>query len=346
MKSFACTFLFVFILSSINVVAQQNSNQRAFKKRSLENFNNEIRISEPTLQQTYDNQGYTQNVYTPESFTSKLEHELTIKVNGLMNLEADRILLVFNLTQIGENAVEVDDLINSRINGLKTDVQKLGIMDKDIYVDMIYLIPMFEYEVEKKLFSKTYNEVPAGFEMQKNIHISFSDINLVDDIVTLAAKNEIYELVKMDYFVENTEAAYDTLRLRSSKLIKKKLDIYDDLDLQLSDTFHIINESAYAIYPESQYSDYEGFVSQSIEAVKKKSGVTTIRKPKTIAYDQVPYNKFDLIINPYIHQPAVQFIYSLEIKYAIIRKTPEKPQQEKNYFIITPNGDIKKLNDY
>jgi len=207
---------------------------------------------------------------------------------------------------------------------------------------MIYLVPTFEFEVQKKLFSSdTYNEVPTGFEMQKNVHVSFNDIKLVDKLVTMAAKNEIYDLVKLDFFVDNTEAIYDSLRKRSQLFMRRKISSHHQTQqLDLEGKFHTVNEQSEAIYPESQYAGYDAFVSQSIEAVKRNFGVTKIRKPATVAYDQIPYSNFDIIINPVILEPVVQFTYSMQVKYILDKK---QPKNQKKYMLITPNGDIKEI---
>ncbi len=328
---------------------QHNYNQKKFKMVSSDNYkqsendinqdytysNSNSRVSE-SVSQTTGNAYYnpSQSQYTQK------DNEIVLKVNALMNVKADNFLIVFNLTQVGETAAKTDELINTRMNNFINACKQLGIADKDIYIDMIYLVPTFEFEVQKKLFSKSYNEIPTGFEMQKNIHISFNDINKIDELVTIAAKNEIYDLVKVDFFVKNTESIYDSLRNKSVENLNKKITSLKKLNLNLSDKYEIVKEYSYSICPETQYPDYDAFVSQSIEALKKESGVTTIRKPETVAYDQIPYNKFDIIINPYILEPVVQFVYSLQVTYTL-----DKPDVKSNnkYMLITPTGELKNL---
>ncbi len=54
-------------------------------------------------------------------------------------------------------------------------VKAQGVKEKDVFTDMLSFVPVYEIETTRKLFSKTYQEVPAGFEIQKNIHIRFTD---------------------------------------------------------------------------------------------------------------------------------------------------------------------------
>ncbi len=328
----------IFLLGSILTTnAQRNANQTKFKKSARHiQFDNSEQIIQDMINQEYTSNGT--NSWTNDgiiSYTS--QNEIIIGVKTLMNIRATKFLAVFNLTQVGETASKTDELINSRINAFLSDIKSLGLSEKNIYIDMIYLIPTFEYTVEKKLFSKTYNEVPTGFEMQKNIHISFSDINIVDDLVTLAAKNEIYDLVKVDFFVEDVEAINDTLINVSVDFINKKLTQLKKLNIKFDDKQKIMTDKMYVFYPESQYNDYDAFVSQSVEAIRKNTGVTSIRKPQTVAYNQVAYNNFNIVINPDILEPVVQFAYKLQIIYKI------KEEKADNYMIITPNGDIKPL---
>jgi len=331
---FACV---AFILGAINPgFSQRNMNQKQFKSKSNDN-NKNLEYNAGLLDN--ENSGYQVN-NVPKMQQYVKDNEVILDVHALMNVKAGHFLAVFNLTQVGETTAKTNDMINMRIDSFTTAIKRLGISNKDIYIDMIYLVPTFEFEVEKKLFSKTYNEVPTGFEMQKNVHVTFTDINTVEKLVTLAARYEIYDLVKVDFFVDNTEAVYDSLRNIAVICLNKKINSFKKLNLSLSDKYQIIRENSYSIYPETQYPDYDAFVSQSIEAVSKKTGVTKIRKPKTVAYDQIPYNQFDIIINPEILEPVVQFVYNLQVKYTL-----DKPEvKAKNtYMLVTPSGEVKKL---
>ncbi|MBK9515021.1 MAG: SIMPL domain-containing protein [Flavobacteriales bacterium] len=127
---------------------------------------------------------------------------LVLEVNAMMNMKADSYLAIFHITQLGQSAEEADSLMNARIDGFTQRVKEHGVKEKDVFPDMLSFVPVYEIETTRKLFSKTYQEVPAGFEIQKNIHVRFTDARILDRLVTAAAKEEIYDLVKVDFFVE------------------------------------------------------------------------------------------------------------------------------------------------
>ncbi len=322
--------LLLFSLSCL--IAQRSSNQLKFK---AEGRTPRYRQEEDANQNANWANGY-QNV-APIAVVEK--NELVIQCKALMNVKADSYLAIFNLTQVGQTAKEADDLIAKRLAIFTEALKGLGISSADLYVDMVYLIPMYEFEVEKKLFSKTYNEVPNGFEMQKNLHIRFKKSDMIDDIVTLASANEIYDLVTIEYFVKDAQAVYDTLSNKAVQHILKTAGRFEKLGLKTEGEFMVVAERKKAVYPENQYTDYESFVSQSLDAAKNKT-VTTMRKPKTVAYNKLPYDDFDIVLNSEFLEPVVQYTYQLQVKY-ILNKDKLEPKNK--YFIIDQNGALKEV---
>lgn len=104
-----------------------------------------------------------------------------ISVKGLANVKAEQYVAIFSVTQTGESAEEVNKMMDQRIN---TALDRIRLnKSTGIYVDMISFVPVYQYHVEKKTFSKkTYNEVPAGFELKKNIHLKFTDPSQLNDL--------------------------------------------------------------------------------------------------------------------------------------------------------------------
>ena len=315
------------------LLAQHSDNQIQFKKRSGRSpqFRNES-------QQSYDNRALSNNTMPAET-VSPTSNEVVLDCSALMNVRADSYLAIFNFTQMGTTAKDADDLIAKRAQPFLESLKTLGIASSDVYSDMIYLIPIYNYEVEKKLFSRTYNEVPKGFEMQKNLHIRFKDANLIDDIVTFAAANEIYDLVTVEYFVKDSQVIYDTLRNRSIAYLSRNVKKFEKLGLKLEGEFRVLSENSGVVYPEGQYTDYDAFVSQSLDAARDKT-VTSIRKPKTVAYNKLPYDAFDIVVNPEFLEPVVQYTYKLQIKYTLNK---EKLEPKNHYFVVDPAGNMKEL---
>lgn len=269
------------------------------------------------------------------------ENSMTFEVNGLFNRKADAYLAIFNMTQVGENASVANDLLNTRYQNFVAEAASAGVKPEDIFLDMVSQVPIYELEATKKFFSKTYNEVPKGFELQKNIHVKFTKGEVLDKILTAAAKHEIYDLIKVDYFVENTSAVYEILRDSVIAYAKRKTNDYKQLNVNLDTVYRVITEQTSVTFPIDRYSKYQPASSSSIESVGKKSGLTEIRKPTVMFYNKLSYHNFDVVINPVVIEPVVQYTCKIKMRFSL--KKPVETKVQNHYKVITPTGDVKTI---
>jgi uncharacterized protein YggE len=269
-----------------------------------------------------------------------------IEVNAMMNVKAVTYTAVFNVSQVGGTSETTNSLINDRINKINSGLLSMGLEEESIHIDMISFVPVYEVEVEKKLFSKTYNEVPKGFEIQKNIHINFKEPGILDEIITLCAQNEIYDLVKVDYFVDDLERIYDSLQQAALRVVESKKEFYKAVGVDFDKFDMIFSEKRAAVTPHDAYSNYQAFSSISIDAVKQKKGLTKVKKQVSLFYNPISYKNFDVVINPVINEPVVQFTLNLKLNYTPKPKQPATVKVEvptNKYYVLMDDGQLKEL---
>lgn len=217
---------------------------------------------------------------------------------------------------------------------------------------------------------RTANEIPTGFQMKKNIHIIFTEHDQLSKIVAAMAKAEIYDIVKVDYNIANLQAYYDTIRQAAINIIKMKEKVYTQLGLKLE--VQNMSDGFNAAYPLERYASYTAFYTgSSIEEVKigkkKKEQAkniyintknTTINvnqtakdedddsefivkysdKNKTIYYNRIPYNQFDVVLNADFVEPRIQLYYTLKVrntvtnleKYNLLKEEKGKEKHKKD----------------
>lgn len=309
----------------------------------------------PTFAQVMGNYSQQQRTYQNISFNAQYralpkaaafigDNQLEITVNALSNQKASTYTAIFSTLQLGKTADETNTLLNNRLEAFLNDLKTLGIPATDIYVDMVNFLPKYEYDVTKKLFSKkTYTEIPKGFELQKNVHIRYTDPSLLDRIVTAAARQEIYDIVKVDYFVKDPEAIYTQLRDATFDYIKKIENQYKTIGIRLDSAYRITAENAWVAYPINRYETYQAFSAQRLDA-DENSKVNTADKVTSRFYNAVPANDYDIVINPEILEPAVQFSYNLVVRFTLPEHKPrEKTTVKKEFIMVTPTGEVKTL---
>ena len=326
-----CNILFAQHKGNYNQITSEISRQNILSAGNATVYN-------PVIQQQINKVLHPSNV-------------LTIDVKALQNVSATTYTAVFNLSQIAPTAEKTNSLMKQRIDSIKYRLSSKGVTQKDITIDVISFVPVYEVEVTKKLFSKTYTEVPKGFELQQNIHIQFNKTNQFEAILEACAKSEVYNLVKVDYFIENIQKVYKNLQDQLLTLIEDKKAYYKALGFNLNEYEVAIADDKYCYFPKDFYQSYQAYNSISFEALKKDKGVTTAKKQTSYYYQPLTYERYDIVINPSILEPVVQIGMNIKLNYT--PKPKERKQEpitkteiDHKYYVISPNGtiDVKELN--
>lgn len=273
--------------------------------------------------------------------------EITININGLYNLPADKEVAVFSITQVGSNIEEVNTLIDERIQRIKGNLENAAI--SDFFVDMISFVPLYEIESSKKLFNKrTYNEIPKGFKVKKNLHISYSQSETLHQIVATCAQQEVYDLIRVDYVSQHLEMAKDSLQNRATQLYQKQLTHYENiLGVALDTAIKTLNEGYNVAYPVERYQLYRQAYSQASLPLKKGASVQEQPRESTVHYTPIFAKKENFVLNPMLTEPSIQVVYDLKINVRIPKKkepqpTPPAPPT-KEFWLVTPQGGLKQI---
>lgn len=336
MKSIIYTYTLGLLLMVPLLISAQNKGNVNYKNRANVNYNsNDVNYQIKATK-------------APVSYSSTTS--LTIEVAGIYNLESDGYIAIFATTQTGTTAEETDKLINEQVNQIKKELTGSNIK-ADIYVDMISFVPKYEYEVEKKVFSKkTYKEKPKGFEMKKNLHIRYQEADALEKIITACAKAEVYDLVKVDHYTEKLEQFKDEMRTKAIAILKKKIQFNKEvLSVDLNTKKRTMGEGFLMLYPVEQYNSYQAYFSSSLDA-KPNSKISNVQKSTTYYYDPVFPKVHDFIMNADKIEPSMQLLYTLSVTYDMRTEdekskiaSPAVNSTKKEYILITANGQIKTL---
>ncbi|OAV45853.1 hypothetical protein A3850_008380 [Lewinella sp. 4G2] len=281
----------------------------------------------------------------PAKITDNGKLEFTI--NSLFNKTADSYLAIFSIFQAGTTAETTNSAMNGRVNALVDKLRGLGVADEDIYVDMVNFLPTYAFETEKKIFSKkTLTEVPTGFQLQKNIHIRYKNPELLDQIVTAAATQEIYDIIKVDYQIDRPQDVYVELRKMAFEYLETIKTRYAENGMRLDTMYFTTAENAWVTYPGDRYQSYTAFASQNLSPQQRgDSNVEQAKKPTLRFYNAIPANDYDLVVNPNLLEPAAQFTYSLKVQFTQPERVPGVITEVRTqYYLMTPEGELRPIN--
>lgn len=293
----------------------------------------------------YGGNNYTVNQATTVQTTYGNQNEMVIRIQGIYNEKATAKLAVFSVLQLGKTAVEATELIDERINLVKNQIKAFK-SNIEVVTDMISFVPVYEFEEEKRIFNpKTYNEKPSGFELRKNLIIRYTDTDDLNEILKICARQEIYDLAKVDYASANHENIRKEIQAKAMEEFQGLLGAYSTImNVDLTKKEKILQEGYNIVYPMESYRNYQAYSQASLN-FEKGSTVNRVTKNTTQFYNAVLPKPHAFVMNADITEPAMQFIYELTVTIRLKEDLLPKNTIQKNnkYYLVTPNGDLKAL---
>ncbi len=111
-----------------------------------------------------------------------------------------------------------------------------------------------------------------------------------------AAKNKIYDIIKVDYIVKNQTQIYDSLQHLCIKNIQQKVTDYQKLGIKTES--QLIYETMKATFPIEKYSTYAEFTKYTSNTAKMGNKVITRYNVPSLYYNAFSYKPYEVVINP------------------------------------------------
>lgn len=265
--------------------------------------------------QVYRNQ-YDQVTLPRNSVLSINDNILSVTVKILLNKKADGFVLTLGLNEESETVSSCNKKIQARISGLIEKLKILGIKKENVYIDFISQTKIYDYNVVEL----NAQQVDKGFEIKKNIIITTSNVNDLEKIISFASDYEIYDVIKVDYFNENSSMVHDTLFDDALVLAEAKKNKYvKSFGKRVNGTPNATEEFS-VVFPNTQYKSYQASESVEIESNPNSRNQylkKIARKNRTFYYDGVSHAGFDKVLNSNQTEVGIQYIISLTVSYKI-----------------------------
>jgi len=233
-----------------------------------------------------------------------------VEANVLMNMKADTYVAVFGLVQDGATSAESNGKVNTQVAGFIRDLESLGIKRGDTFVDFITQNKIYDYTAN----AITVTEKFSGFETKKNIAVRYRDRELLEKILSAAARASIFDLIEVNYVVGDVNGVRQRMYEEAVKIIKQKEASYaNSFGIKLSPT-NLANEKYDAFYPSELYAAYQAYEAGTTSGDYNRV-VVRQRKTSTFFYEPLDASNFDSVINQMSIEPMVQFTLYLRLQY-------------------------------
>jgi uncharacterized protein YggE len=258
---------------------------------------------------TYGNTETKPSLATGDLFTLEATKDVAefyfLEATVLMNVKADEYVASFGVQGDGATSLQSEQAVDSKIDALKTKLAALGLTET--FTDFINQAPFYEYDST----GKTATEKLKGYKTAKNILIRYKDRNALRQITNQANAAGIYDLIKIDFVVNDSSGIKNRMLAEAAKIIKSKEQTYSTLGITLK-PIGVVAEKFRTYSPEELYQDYTAFESGATQGYKR---VIQKAKASTSYYSGFDGKDFDLAINQSSLEPNVQAVMYLRVKY-------------------------------
>jgi len=254
--------------------------------------------------------------YTPQSASRVYlsDSAFLIQANVMMNVIADSYVATFGVSEISTSLPDANAKIDARIEKFVDALSKLGVQEKNIYIDMTTQTLLADYKINGN-YAEQYI---SGYEQKKNVIVRFNKIDDLDKMVLAASDQGIYDLAKVDYIVTDINTIYTQLFQSALDVINSKKALYiQATGLNPEPVSEIYAESFLCYYPSQLYKSYTVNVSTLFYDYNSNQKRKDLPRNTTYYYDKLNYSGFDKVINPVVTEPAVEYVMTLQIKYNV-----------------------------
>ncbi len=264
----------------------------------------------------YNGDNYNQESLPNNSKVSINDNILSVSVKILLNKKADGFVITLGLNEEDETVAGCSKKITTRITGFIEKMKLVGVKKENVYIDFISQTKIYDFNVT----GENAQQVEKGFEIKKNIIITTSNVNSLEKIIALASDFEIHDVIKVEYYNNETDAIHNSLFDEALVLAEaKKIRYMKAFGKRIIGTPTATEEFA-TVFPKTQYKMYQAFESAEIETNYNNRNPylkKIARKNKTFYYDGISSAGFDKVINPNQTEVGIQYVMTITMHYKI-----------------------------
>lgn len=213
------------------------------------------------------------------------ESFITLDGRAEVRVPPTQIRIVLAITSEGESAQICQQAIQGSVAGLKERWQKRKITTDNVVEDFIAILPVHEWSIEKRGEAEVGVERRSGFRMQTNIHVSLPNDDTATTALTAAFEQGITDIIAVDYWSPELDAAKSRARDLALKAAREKADSLLKTLFTTPPVVINVQEQTAVRYPESLYDHFENSYAEEVTpAFKSEMPFIRAYRPRNTYY--------------------------------------------------------------
>ncbi|HWD41042.1 MAG TPA: SIMPL domain-containing protein [Fimbriimonas sp.] len=232
----------------------------------------------------------------------------------MINIHADTYVAVFGISEEGKTLADARAKVHEKLAAFKTSLHQAGVKENRISADFVSQNRIYEFQVDRQVAT----ERVVGFELKENLSVKCRSQAEVDSLIALAAKDNIFDLIKVDYVLSDLSTIKARLMEAAGQVIAQKRKDYRRLfGVGFRTAPQIYADKFNVFYPTEMYNSYQAAEGDNVNPGWNMQNyvIHGARKMRTFYYNAIPAKSFDKVVNPVVTDPVVQGALYLKLRY-------------------------------
>ena len=232
----------------------------------------------------------------------------------LLNVHADAYVALFGISEEGATLSDARAKVHEKLASFKKDLQTFGVNPKNTSTDYVAQNRIYGFHVDGQVAT----EQVVGFELKENVSIKCRSQSEVDSLIALAAKDNIFDLIKVDYVLTDLDSVRTKLVEVASQVIRqKKRDYQRMLGVNFRSTPQLYVDRFNVFEPTEMYASYQAAEGDNVNPGydMRNYVVHGARKMRTFYYNPLSAKGFDKVVNPIVTDPVVQCTLYIKLRF-------------------------------
>ncbi|MHB8952668.1 MAG: SIMPL domain-containing protein [Pirellulaceae bacterium] len=223
--------------------------------------------------------------YLPRLDRETAESFIAIEGSAELRVRPTQIRIVLAITAEGKAAQDCQRTVQENVAGLKSRWSKLRIAPENMVEDFIAILPLHEWNLEKRGDSEVGVEQRVGFRMQTNIHLAVPNDATAPAALAAAFEQGVTDIIAFDYWSQELDAAKVQARDLALQAARSKSDVMLKTLFESRPAVINVQEQTTVRYPESLYHSFVNSYQEEVTPAWK-SDVPFIRayRPRNTYY--------------------------------------------------------------
>ena len=209
---------------------------------------------------------------------------ITLDGRAETRVRPSEIRIVLAVTAEAETAEKCRQSVKDTIEGLKAAWTNMKIAPENIVVDFIAVLPVYNWNLEKRNAVEVGIEKRSSYRMQSNVHLAVANGPQAEAALARAFELGITDIIGFDYGSRDLDAVKVKVRQEAMKAARAKADAL--LVPLLGEKPPVINlqEKTTVRYPETMYSSFRASEEAVIEDLRRNIPHIHAYRPRNTYY--------------------------------------------------------------